>query len=67
MDMSFANQAMCAEYVVKNHKKLAKEVYSVPENIDKDIAAKKLSSMGIKIDKLTAEQKKYLESWESGT
>ena len=67
MDMSFANQALCAEYVVKNHKKLAKQVFSVPEDIDKAIAAKKLSSMGIKIDKLTAEQKKYLESWESGT
>jgi len=67
MDMSFANQALCAEYMAKNFKKLQKKVYSVPEKIDKDIAILKLRAMGIKIDTLTAEQKKYLESWEMGT
>lgn len=67
MDMSFANQALCAEYMAKNFKKLQKKVYSVPEKIDKDIATLKLRAMGIKIDTLTAEQKKYLESWEMGT
>ncbi len=67
MDMSFANQALCAEYVVKNAKKLKNTVYSVPEKIDQNIAALKLKAMGIKIDKLTAEQKKYLSSWEMGT
>ncbi|MBM4146306.1 MAG: adenosylhomocysteinase [Nitrospira sp.] len=67
MDMSFANQALCAEYMVKNHKKLEKKVYSVPEDIDRKIAFLKLKAMGIKIDLLTAEQKKYLESWEMGT
>lgn len=67
MDMSFANQALCAEYIAKNHERLKKMVYSVPEEIDKKIARLKLRSMGIKIDTLTAEQKKYLESWEMGT
>ena len=67
MDMSFANQALCAEYMVKNYKKLEKKVYSVPEDIDRKIAFLKLKAMGIKIDLLTAEQKKYLESWEMGT
>jgi len=67
MDMSFANQALCAEYMVKNFKKLEKKVYSVPEDIDRKIAFLKLKAMGIKIDLLTAEQKKYLESWEMGT
>lgn len=67
MDMSFANQALCAEYLVKNAKKLQKMVYSVPENIDKEIAKLKLKAMGIKIDALTPEQKKYLQSWEMGT
>lgn len=67
MDMSFANQALCAEYMVKNAKKLEKRVYSVPENIDKEIAKLKLKAMGLKIDILTAEQKKYLQSWEIGT
>lgn len=67
MDMSFANQALCAEHIAKNHKKLRNEVYSVPEQIDKNIAFLKLKAMGIKIDTLTAEQKKYLESWEMGT
>ncbi len=67
MDMSFANQALCAEYMVKNAKKLEKTVYGVPEKIDRKIAELKLRAMGTTIDKLTAEQKKYLESWEMGT
>ncbi|MGA3084804.1 MAG: adenosylhomocysteinase [Thermodesulfobacteriota bacterium] len=67
MDMSFANQALCAEYMVKKAKSLKKTVYGVPEEIDKEIARLKLASMGIKIDSLTAEQKKYLSSWEMGT
>jgi adenosylhomocysteinase len=67
MDMSFANQALSAEYILKNHNKLGNQVYKVPENIDKNIAALKLKSMGIKIDNLTEEQKKYLASWEMGT
>ena len=67
MDMSFANQALCAEYIAKNYKRLEKKVYSVPEDIDRKIAFLKLKAMGIRIDTLTAEQKKYLESWEMGT
>jgi adenosylhomocysteinase len=67
MDMSFANQALCAEYMAKNYRKLEKKVYSVPEKIDQDIARLKLKSMGIKIDLLTPAQKKYLSSWEAGT
>lgn len=67
MDMSFANQALAAEYVVKNHKKLQNEVYVLPEKIDQDIARIKLKSMGIGIDRLTPEQKIYLASWEMGT
>ncbi|TAN43084.1 MAG: adenosylhomocysteinase [Nitrospirae bacterium] len=67
MDMSFANQALSAEYMVKNAKKLQNKVYSVPEKIDKEIARLKLKAMGIKIDALTPEQKNYLESWEMGT
>src|SRR5579862_7586489 len=67
MDMSFANQALSAEYVVKNHTKLKKQVYVVPKQIDDEIARLKLISMGVKIDKLTPEQRKYLNSWEEGT
>jgi adenosylhomocysteinase len=67
MDMSFANQALCAEYMVQKGKTLKKMVYGVPEEIDREIARLKLASMGIKIDNLTAEQKKYLASWEMGT
>jgi adenosylhomocysteinase len=67
MDMSFANQALSVEYIVKNHKKLEKRVYKVPEDIDKDIAQLKLKSLGIQIDALTKEQKRYLSSWECGT
>ena len=67
MDMSFANQALCVEYMVKKAKSLKKTVYGVPVEIDQEIARLKLASMGIKIDNLTAEQKKYLTSWEMGT
>lgn len=67
MDMSFSNQALCSEYIVKNHKKLKNEVYDVPLSIDNKIARIKLKSMNVKIDKLTSEQTKYLNSWESGT
>lgn len=67
MDMSFANQALCAEHMVKNYRKLERKVYSVPEKIDAEIAKLKLRSLGIRIDVLTPEQKKYLESWEMGT
>ena len=67
MDMSFANQALSSEYMVKNHKNLENDVFSVPKDIDENIAALKLKSMGIKIDTLTEEQKKYLSSWEMGT
>ncbi len=67
MDMSFANQALSAEYMVKQGKSLEKKVYAVPTEIDQEIARLKLASMGIKIDALTKEQKEYLSSWESGT
>ena len=67
MDMSFANQAFSVQYLANNYKKLKKQVYSVPEDIDKNIAYLKLKSLGIKIDALTVEQKKYLASWEMGT
>lgn len=67
MDMSFANQALSAEYLQKHHKKLERKVYPVPHEIDKEIARLKLAGMGMRIDKLTKEQKKYLASWEMGT
>jgi adenosylhomocysteinase len=67
MDMSFANQAFSAEYIVKNYENLENKVYKVPEDIDKNIACLKLKSMGIRIDTLTPQQKKYLSSWEMGT
>ena len=67
MDMSFANQAKGAEYMVKNHAALEKKVYNVPEDIDRKIAEIKLKSMGVALEKLTPEQKKYLGSWEEGT
>jgi adenosylhomocysteinase len=67
MDMSFANQALGAEYVVKNHKILDRKVYSVPEETDQEIARLKLKALGIQIDTLTAEQEHYLSSWEMGT
>ena len=67
MDMSFANQALAAEYLIKERKNLEAGVYSVPADIDANIAKLKLDSMGIKIDKLTPRQKEYLASWEEGT
>ena len=67
MDMSFANQALCSEYIANNAKSLEKKVYDVPEEIDSEVARLKLHAMGIQIDTLTEEQKKYLSSWEEGT
>jgi adenosylhomocysteinase len=67
MDMSFANQALSAEYMVKNHSQLENRVYSVPEDLDKQVARMKLESMGVKIDRLTPEQEHYLSSWSEGT
>jgi adenosylhomocysteinase len=67
MDMSFANQALCAEYVAKHHESLEPKVYDVPVEIDQDVARLKLEAMAIRIDTLTEEQRRYLESWESGT
>ncbi|MEE9614971.1 MAG: adenosylhomocysteinase, partial [Thermodesulfobacteriota bacterium] len=67
MDMSFANQALSAAYLVKRGSRLENEVYTVPEDIDREIARLKLAALGIKIDTLTKEQKKYLASWEMGT
>jgi adenosylhomocysteinase len=67
MDMSFANQALSAEYMLKNYAKLEQRVYSVPEVIDREIARIKLEAMGVKIDVLTPEQLSYLNSWEEGT
>jgi len=67
MDMSFANQALSAEHMAKHGKKLEKKVYAVPPEIDREIARLKLKTMGVRIDKLTPEQEKYLASWEEGT
>jgi adenosylhomocysteinase len=67
MDMSFANQALAAEYLVKNHTQMEKRVYAVPEEQDKRVARLKLESMGIKIDRLTPQQEEYLASWSEGT
>lgn len=67
MDMSFANQALSTEHIVKNYASMKNEVYGVPNEIDERIAALKLASMGVKIDVLTDEQKKYLNSWDLGT
>jgi adenosylhomocysteinase len=67
MDMSFANQAFSVLYLCRKGKSLGKEVYAVPEKIDKEIARLKLKALGIKIDKLTPEQKKYLAGWQEGT
>src|ERR1700754_1081418 len=67
MDMSFADQALSLDYLVKNHKSLEKKVYVVPEELDKRVARLKLESMGIKIDRLTPEQEEYLASWNEGT
>src|SRR5579859_5982893 len=67
MDMSFANQALSADYMVKNHASLEKRVYSVPEDLDKQVAKMKLEAMSVKIDRLTPEQEEYLASWSEGT
>jgi adenosylhomocysteinase len=67
MDMSFANQALSAEYMALEGGNLTNKVYPVPSDIDKEISRLKLESMGVKIDTLTPEQEKYLSSWEMGT
>ena len=67
MDMSFANQALCAEYMAKHAKTLERKVYDVPDEIDSEVARLKLNAMAIEIDTLTAEQQRYLTSWEEGT
>jgi len=67
MDMSFANQALAAEHLVKHFEDFENRVYVMPENLDNHIAALKLKSMGIAIDRLTPQQKKYLASWQMGT
>ena len=67
MDMSFANQALCLEYLARMEEKLEPAVYPVPDEIDQEVGKLKLASMNIAIDSLTEEQKKYLESWELGT
>jgi adenosylhomocysteinase len=67
MDMSFANQALCAEYMAKKGKELKPQVYTVPEELDNEVGRLKLQAMGIAIDTLTPQQRKYLESWEAGT
>ena len=65
--MSFANQALSAEWAVANAAKLERKVYVVPEEIDREIARLKLETMGVEIDQLTEEQAKYLASWDEGT
>ena len=67
MDMSFANQALAAEFAVQNAGSLERKVYPVPEDIDKEIARLKLATMGVDIDQLTEEQARYLASWDEGT
>jgi adenosylhomocysteinase len=67
MDMSFANQALAAEWIARNHEDLGKQVYGVPEDIDAEVARLKLTAMGVEIDSLTSEQEAYLGSWEQGT
>ncbi|MEP6984080.1 MAG: adenosylhomocysteinase, partial [Chloroflexota bacterium] len=67
MDMSFANQALGAEYMVKNAKNMPAAVYTIPADIDKEIARLKLEALGVKIDILTPEQSDYLSQWEEGT
>jgi adenosylhomocysteinase len=67
MDMSFANQALSVEYLLQHAEELEKSVYTIPEDIDREIARLKLETMGIHIDELTEEQRKYLNSWEVGT
>jgi adenosylhomocysteinase len=65
--MSFANQALSAEYLVKNQENLKPGVYVVPKAIDQEVGRLKLEAMGVKIDTLTAEQQKYQDSWDQGT
>jgi adenosylhomocysteinase len=67
MDMSFANQALAAEYLVRKHQTLTNKVYQVPSEIDQEIARMKLVSMGVRIDQLTEDQEHYMTSWEKGT
>lgn len=67
MDMSFANQALCSEFIASDHGKLANDVHVVPEQIDRKVAELKLAAMGVEIDTLTDEQKEYLSSWRQGT
>ena len=67
MDMSFANQALSAEYMAAEYRNLKNQVYTVPQDIDAEIGRLKLLSMGIQIDELTEEQEKYLQSWDVGT
>jgi adenosylhomocysteinase len=67
MDMSFANQALATEFLLKHQGKLAAAVHALPKEVDREIAALKLRAMGINYDDLTAEQSKYLASWEEGT
>ncbi len=67
MDMSFANQALSARYLLQQGTKIQKQVYAVPSELDKDIARLKLKSMGVEIDRLTGEQKRYLSAWQEGT
>jgi adenosylhomocysteinase len=67
MDMSFADQALSAEWVAKNHATLEKRVYDVPDEIDREVAKLKLATLGLEIDTLTPEQERYLSSWREGT
>jgi adenosylhomocysteinase len=67
MDMSFSIQALSLEYLVKNHAKMEPRVYNVPDELDQQVARTKLKVMGVRIDELTAEQRKYLEGWQEGT
>jgi adenosylhomocysteinase len=67
MDMSFANQALAVEYLLQNRGKLENRVYKLPDELDAEIARLKLETLGIKIDKLTAEQTAYISSWRAGT
>lgn len=66
MDLSFANQALSVEYIVRNHRTLEKRIYMVPEEVDKQVARMKLDSMGVKVDRLSIEQERYLSSWPEG-
>lgn len=67
MDMSFANQALCLEHLLKQHESMKRQVYGVPKEIDQDVARLKLQAIGVSIDQLTNEQEKYLNSWQEGT